>query len=503
VNNGLTNLYINTLASSGTYIFAGTQQGFFLSSNNGSTWIPRNNGMGNLNIKCIMVYGSILFVGSPGGGVYRSTDYGSNWNSVNNGITNLFINALTVSGSNIYVGAGSGGVFRSTNNGTNWVAVNNGLPIPSILVTSFAVSGSNLFLGSDGGVYLTTNNGENWIQKNQNLSTTNIQSLETANGYIFVGTSGYSVLRRSLSEILTSYSISGTVKYSDNNQPVISGYVKAFKLDKSNGNIIILDSTQINSNGTYTLPNVPQDSCSIGVFPNSTPQPDYVITYYPSTIYWQGATVIYPTGNLTNINISAIRMITTTASNSVSGKVMRLTDTYGNLKDAFVYAKNGNTFVKCGVSDVNGVFHLPSLPSGNLKIIVNRLGFSGDSTNVNVLASSNIDSINFTLNNLYTGIKPINNEVPNEYKLYQNYPNPFNPVTKIRFEVPLSKGGSGVVSLKIYDITGREITTLINESLNPGTYEITFDGNNLSSGIYFYRIQTKSFSDTKRMVFIK
>jgi hypothetical protein len=225
-----------------------------------------------------------------------------------------------------------------------------------------------------------------------------------------------------------------------------------------------------------------------------------VITYYPSTTYWQGATTLYPTGNLTNINIGAIRLTATTNSNSVNGKVMRLTDAQiGNLKDAVLYAKNGNTFVRCGVSDGNGVYHLPSLPAGSLKIICNRIGFTNDSAMVNVTSSSNIDSINFHLYRGSVGIKQISSVVPSEYKLYQNYPNPFNPRTRIQYSVVSSKN----VSLIVYDILGKEVETLVNEKQSPGVYEVTFNAGNLSSGIYFYTLISGDFKATKRFVLIK
>ncbi|MCX6163749.1 MAG: T9SS type A sorting domain-containing protein [Ignavibacteriae bacterium] len=297
-----------------------------------------------------------------------------------------------------------------------------------------------------------------------------------------------------------TYSISGTVKYNDNNQPVTSGWVKAIKLDKNTSNIIILDSAAIQSDGSYTLTKVPQDSVDIGIYPNSTPPNDWVISYYPSTIYWQNAITLYPTGNLTNINIGAIRMTPATNNNSVNGKVMRLTDNpLANLKDAVLYAKNGNTFVRCVVSDGNGVYHLNSLPTGNLKIIVNRLGFTNDSTMVNVTATSNIDSINFYLYRVPVGIKQIGSTVPSEYKLYQNYPNPFNPSTIIKFQIKDSR----FTTLKIYNILGKEVATLVNEKQSPGVYEVVFDALNLPSGIYFYKLVAGDFVETKRMVLIK
>ncbi|MBS1550990.1 MAG: T9SS type A sorting domain-containing protein, partial [Bacteroidetes bacterium] len=86
----------------------------------------------------------------------------------------------------------------------------------------------------------------------------------------------------------------------------------------------------------------------------------------------------------------------------------------------------------------------------------------------------------------------------------QNYPNPFNPATKIQFNLPVS----GNVSLKIYDMLGKEVKTLVNSFTSAGTYNINFDGSNLSSGVYFYKLEASgkdgnNFVMTKRMVLIK
>ena len=103
-----------------------------------------------------------------------------------------------------------------------------------------------------------------------------------------------------------------------------------------------------------------------------------------------------------------------------------------------------------------------------------------------------------------TGINSINSKVPEEYSLSQNYPNPFNPVTKIRFDIPSNvKRQTANVKLIVYDILGQEITTLVNEQLQPGTYEVTFDGSNLPSGVYFYRILSGDFSGIKKLLLVK
>ena len=91
------------------------------------------------------------------------------------------------------------------------------------------------------------------------------------------------------------------------------------------------------------------------------------------------------------------------------------------------------------------------------------------------------------------------NIVPNTYSLSQNYPNPFNPVTRINFDIPKQ----GLVTMKIFDILGREIRTLVNEVKTPGKYSVDFNGTEFSSGVYFYRLESNGFTDIKRMILIK
>ncbi len=100
--------------------------------------------------------------------------------------------------------------------------------------------------------------------------------------------------------------------------------------------------------------------------------------------------------------------------------------------------------------------------------------------------------------------QPIENLIPSAYRLDQNYPNPFNPTTTIRYALP----NDGPVTLKVYDITGREVATLVNEQKNAGTYEVRFDAKNssgktMSSGVYFYRIKVGTFSETMKFILLK
>jgi hypothetical protein len=108
---------------------------------------------------------------------------------------------------------------------------------------------------------------------------------------------------------------------------------------------------------------------------------------------------------------------------------------------------------------------------------------------------------------------PIASEIPGEFVLHQNYPNPFNPSTKIKFQIPArlqeshEAGGPNLkpqtVSLKVYDILGREVRTLVNENLQPGVYEATFDATGLASGVYFYRLIAQPTSGEQAAVFVE
>jgi len=92
-----------------------------------------------------------------------------------------------------------------------------------------------------------------------------------------------------------------------------------------------------------------------------------------------------------------------------------------------------------------------------------------------------------------------NANLPSEFILFQNYPNPFNPSTTIQFQIPNSQ----FTSLKIYDILGKEVSTLVSEKLNPGNHTYTFNGKNLASGVYYYQLVAGEYREVRKMVLIK
>jgi len=127
-------------------------------------------------------------------------------------------------------------------------------------------------------------------------------------------------------------------------------------------------------------------------------------------------------------------------------------------------------------------------------------------SNVSVTYTRGTDS--YTPNGIYvlgsftasaTAVEEKHGGVPAEYALMQNYPNPFNPATIIRYDIPTEAN----VSLKVYDIVGREVATLINEKQRAGEHRMVFDGRGLAGGVYLYRLQAGSFSDTRRLILLR
>ncbi len=100
---------------------------------------------------------------------------------------------------------------------------------------------------------------------------------------------------------------------------------------------------------------------------------------------------------------------------------------------------------------------------------------------------------------LISNVENDNRAIPQTAFLYQNYPNPFNPITAIEFSLPKSE----FVELKVYNILGKEVATLVSNKLNQGNHTYTFDGSNLASGIYYYQLMAGDFREVKKMILIR
>jgi hypothetical protein len=118
-----------------------------------------------------------------------------------------------------------------------------------------------------------------------------------------------------------------------------------------------------------------------------------------------------------------------------------------------------------------------------------------------VISSNNpsSDTINVSGGDPATGVERVSSEIPAALALAQNYPNPFNPSTVIGFRLQ----ASGFTSLKVFDLLGREVATLVNEELSPGIYEVPWDATGFASGIYFYTLSSGGFTETKRLLLLR
>ncbi|MGE5811030.1 MAG: T9SS type A sorting domain-containing protein [Ignavibacteria bacterium] len=157
--------------------------------------------------------------------------------------------------------------------------------------------------------------------------------------------------------------------------------------------------------------------------------------------------------------------------------------------DTFFFAASDKLFLSINFNDWKAV---DDLLSGGKELTINKDYLFVHHVQTGTTRRYNLDQI--------TAVESGKGKnIIKDFRLIQNYPNPFNPSTVITYEISSTE----LVSLKIYDLLGREIETLVNEEKDPGRYETEFNGSNLSSGIYFYRITAKGFSETKKMILMK
>jgi hypothetical protein len=192
---------VECMAVSGANFFAGTHGGgVFLSTNEGTTWNAVNSGLENTMVECMAVSGANLFAGTYGSGVFRSTDNGTSWTLARSGLIDWSVFSLAVSGTTLFAGTWQGGVSRSTDDGTSWSTVG----LLYTRVCCFALSGTNIFAGGDGGVNFSTNSGASWNTEIAGATYGLVWSLAVSGGNLFVGTQFGGIWRRPLAEIIVS-----------------------------------------------------------------------------------------------------------------------------------------------------------------------------------------------------------------------------------------------------------------------------------------------------------
>jgi photosystem II stability/assembly factor-like uncharacterized protein len=392
-----------------------------------------------------------IYAGTEWDGLFRSTNDGEEWIEINNGLPNgdiieLAINSIDhILAGITYNDSGwvKGSIFHSINNGENWIKILT-LPLNSYVQSLATNSYDHIFVGSINGIFRSTDNGTNWIQLNSGLPTTN-------GAYV------------SDISINSSNNIFASVW-----EPQISSLKGSVFISIDNGNNWIELTTGV------------PDSTSINVIVN----------------------------NLNDHLFARVNTINSLNPLSTTGSIYRSTDngeSWVEINNSLICDLVGSLAINSDnnifIGTTNGVFHSTNngdnwgeINSGLTNLAISSLAVNtGDYIFAGTSGSGVFRSVNST-----TSVNNYSN-IPNNFFLSQNYPNPFNPSTKISYSVPRTS----FITLKFYDILGKEITTLVNAEKTLGNYEVDLDGSNISSGVYFYRMQAGSFSDTKKLILLK
>ncbi len=199
--------FLFCLALNGTDILAGTWYGVIKSSDNGSTWttlangLPSNAGVAGLAISGTKIFAGVSSSSADNTGVFLSTNGGSSWLERNNGLNSLVVNTIAARDSSIFAATDTAGVFLSSNSGSNWTSINAGLT--NKFVNTFKVRGSHILAGTQDGIFLYSDSMNSWTNISANIPMgTSVHSIEMMDGYLYAGTTS-AVWRRSLGEVIS------------------------------------------------------------------------------------------------------------------------------------------------------------------------------------------------------------------------------------------------------------------------------------------------------------
>jgi hypothetical protein len=364
-------------------------------------------------------------------------------------------------GQGLFVGVNSFGIFKSTNNGMTWIPTS----LTNRSIYAMSPTGSYLFSGSDTyGVYVSTDGGFSWIPTA--LNDRSVYALGNSGNNIFAGTSQYGVYRSTNNG--TSW-----VQTILNNRTVYS-------LESSG--LYLFAGTE--DNGVYC-------SANNGVsWFQTTLNNKSVFTMAPKVNYLYAGTMNHGVYKSTDYSSSWAQ---TSLNNETIFSLLidGLNNLFAGSQGGLWVSHNGGTNWTLKNEGFERDENSGILPVRTLFISNNNI-FAGVANKI----------YKRPLNELI-GIQPVSNEVAEGYSLFQNYPNPFNPETTIRFSIPTNKDGSVSVLLKVFDILGKEIVSLVNESIKPGIYKVDWNASNFPGGVYFYTLQADEFTETKKMILIK
>ena len=539
------------------HIFVGTDSSIFRSIDNGNNWTEINNGLPTPTHSIIVRSlaaspNGDMFAGLNTDGIYKSTNNGNNWFEVNQGLTDYSIEAIvTNSNGYIFTGTSLEGIFRSIDNGNNWIQINNGLAVTSdINAIAFSTNG-NIFAGTGGGgIYYSTNNGDNWEQKNQGLNRTAVSEIAVnSNNEIFTSASGTGIFRstnngdywipcnlglpnnafvscfvnNSKAQMFAGTYYEGVFRLSEDYawintnlservfslvinslDHIFAGGVNGVFLSTDNGGIwTSVGLTNINI--VYSLATSPSDYIFAGTDSGAFFSTNNGINWIRTNVYEEVYCFAFGQNNKifagtksgifcsTDYGISWEKIFTDIIVTSFT--INQLGHLYAGTYGEGIYRSinNGENW-----EEINQGFNSSWVSS--LAVKSDGYIFAGATVWEPLIAGwlgvyRSVQSTNPVDENLVIS--------PNSFELYQNYPNPFNPKTNIRFRI----SDLCFISLKVYDLLGKEVAILVDEERPAGKYEVKFDASDLSSGTYFYKLsvinQDQEFNSTKKLIFLK
>jgi photosystem II stability/assembly factor-like uncharacterized protein len=376
------------------------------------------------------------------------------------------LHGVAFSDANTWVAVGDAGtILRSSNGGNNWSIISSTL-VDALRSVSFR-GNLGLIVGLTGRVARTTNGGINWVEETR-PTTKNLYSVSIGN-LMSVITGEEGTILVSLDDGLTWN------PHSAGTASIIFGVCV-------NG----INAVGVGGQGAIVMSDNTGNAWGLTVLGGQ-------LTFFYGTSFFNGSTGWAVGSSSTTGNV----IIKSTASGFVwTGQTAPTTEQLFGV--SFASADTGTAVGGNGtiIHTINGGGTWVSQSSGTFQIL-NSVSFE---TSTYGIAVGNLGTILKTTDGgSITGVQNISYAVPSNYSLEQNYPNPFNPSTNIRYQISNNK----FVNLKIFNASGREIETLVNENQSPGTYEIRFNGSNYSSGIYFYRLTTDGFNETKKMILLK
>ena len=348
-------------------------------------------------------------------------------------------------------------LLPSENANAQWMQMSNGMGTNQSVVC-LASNGNNIFAGTWSlGVYLSTNNGTNWMQTALNNKTVNALAISGSNIIAGIDSPGgvYFSTDTGTTWTQTQWSLNGLIVFSlaVNGNSVFAGTDLGVYRSTNNGN-----SWDIIQGSLYAYSLVANgNNIYEGVH-------DY------------GVNLSTNNGNTwaqTTLNNQSVLALAASGNSVFAGTDLGV---YLSTNNGVLWVQKNQGFI-----NISKVFTI---------LVANNFIFAGPQ-------SQSVWRRN--LSEILTGSQQITELVPSSFSLSQNYPNPFNPVTRIRYDLPKA----GVVKLVIFDALGRTVETLVNEHQSAGTYEATFNGSQYPSGIYFYRLLTDGYSETKKMFLVK